>query len=391
MNILCLFQKFDFNSSTIYLDLVEALKESGHNVYILAGTSNKTDCSRVYDENGIKTAYVQLPDQFNAGKIKKGMVQLLIEPMMIKACKRHFYNEKIDLIIYPTPPITLSNVVKKLKKHYSAKTYLMLKDIFPQNAADLNMMSEGGIIFKYFKNMEKKLYAVSDRIGCMSKANIDYMKEHSDKALNDRLELFPNTVRIKDTEDIMRGKGDRINFVFGGNLGKPQAVDFLLNGIKELSDYEKAHFLIIGDGTESAKVAEFIKNNQLKNVEYHKSLPRDKYEELLKQQDVGMISLHPMFTVPNFPSRLLSYMQMSMPILAVTDKVSDIGTVITEDAKCGYFTPSDDLEKFVKTIKHICENGEELYEMGKRGREFLIENYNVKNSVKILEKAYGLN
>ena len=389
MNILCIFQKFDFNSSTIYLDLVNELRDAGHKVFVLAGTTNSVDTNKTYDVNGIKVAYVALPDQFKAGKIKKGMVQLLIEPMMIKACKKHFYSEKIDLIIYPTPPITLSNVVRKLKKHYGAITYLMLKDIFPQNAADLKMMSQSGLIFKYFKSVEEKLYQVSDHIGCMSQANISYMRDKLDPELWKRLELFPNTVKIKPFVERVSNERKVTNFVFGGNLGKPQAVDFLLKGIEALKDYEDAHFLIVGDGTESGKVAKFIENNKLKNAEYHKSLPRDEYEKLLVEQDVGLVMLHPDFTIPNFPSRILSYMQMGMPMLAVTDRVTDISSTITQMARCGYYSPSNDLNAFVRTVKTICDNKASLKELGENGRKYLEENFDVKLSVSLLEKACG--
>lgn len=221
----------------------------------------------------------------------------------------------------------------------------------------------------------------------MSDANIAYMKTHCDKQIAQKLELFPNSVRIKEIEEYDRGNDEIVKFVFGGNLGKPQAVDFLLDGIAALSDYDKAHFLIIGDGSESARVSTFISKLGLKNVNYHKSIPRDEYENILKRQDVGIISLHPDFTIPNFPSRLLSYMQMSMPVLAVTDSVTDIGSVITDKAKCGFFTNSDDLDAFVDTIKHICDNRDKLSKLGKNGRDYLIRNYNVESSVKILEKA----
>ena len=46
--------------------------------------------------------------------------------------------------------------------------------------------------------------------------------------------------------------------------------------------------------------------------------------------DVGLIFLDKRFTIPNFPSRLLSYMQASMPVLAATDVNTDIGKVIEE-------------------------------------------------------------
>ena len=82
------------------------------------------------------------------------------------------------MILYSTPPITFCGVVEYFQKRDNAKTYLMLKDIFPQNAVDLGMMKTTGakgLIYKYFRKQEKKLYAISDRIGCMSQANVEYV------------------------------------------------------------------------------------------------------------------------------------------------------------------------------------------------------------------------
>ena len=386
MKILCLFQRFSFRSSTIYLDLVEELVKKGHEVTVLAGTTENHE-NGIQSEHGCRVVYQKLPDQFKAGKIKKGLVQLLMEPMMLDQVKKYLWKDSLDMILYPTPPITLANVVKKCRKHYGALSYLMLKDIFPQNAVDLLMMREGGLLHRYFKGVENQLYRVSDVIGCMSPANIRYMEKVLSPEEHEKLELFPNTVRIKslpETNGCEKEK-DITHFVFGGNLGKPQAVDFLLAGMEALNDYDRAKFLIIGDGTESAFVEKYVREHKLFHVEYHKELPREEYEEILKMQDIGIVSLSPRFTVPNFPSRVLSYMQMGKPVLAVTDANSDIGEMIVKEAECGFFCPSDDISAFVRTIKEICENRGKLPLLGANGRRYLLEKYSVERSVAILE------
>lgn len=397
LKLLFLFQKFSFKESTIYLDLVRECARAGHEVYVLAGTSEEVDDTIVHDVDGCHVAYVTLPDQFGCGKIKKGLIQLLIEPRFLHVIYQHLWKKEIDLIVCPTPPITMAGVIAKAKKHYNCKAYLMLKDIFPQNAADLKMMSESSLVFKYFKHVEKKLYSCCERIGCMSEANVEYMKKHN-PAFSDRLEVFPNTVSIKNTDtgpqtgvesSASAGSKDKVRFIIGGNLGQPQALDFILDGISALDKegFTDAYFTIIGKGTMAQYVEDRIRDEKLSNAVYMSHLGRDEYEKMLDEQDVGILSLCSEFTIPNFPSRLLSYMQKAKPILAVTDKVTDIGKVITKDARCGYFTPSDDLPGFVDTVKKICKEKEELPALGKRGREFLIENYDVTRSVKLLEQA----
>ena len=56
-----------------------------------------------------------------------------------------------------------------------------------------------------------------------------------------------------------------------------------------------------------------------------RSLPKADYETIVASCDVGMIFLDHRFTIPNFPSRMLSYMKAKIPILAVTDPNTDVG------------------------------------------------------------------
>ncbi|MCR5526529.1 MAG: glycosyltransferase family 4 protein [Lachnospiraceae bacterium] len=388
MNVLCLFQKFSFDASTIYLDLINELKAKGHEVFVIAGTSSETiDYKSIDHQAGVNTAYVKLPDQFHTDKIRKGLIQLTIGWKMLLCAKKFFWNEKIDIIIYPTPPITLAGILPALKSHYGAVTYLMLKDIFPQNAVDLKMMSEGGLLHKYFRNMERKLYRCSDKIGCMSQANIAYVKSKNPEIPSIKLELFPNTVRILPRSEWQTKDKTCVRFVFGGNLGKPQAIDFLMEGIRRLKDFQGARFTIIGDGTEVDKVRDCIKHYRLTNVRFEKQLPRDEYEQQLSNADVGLVMLSPDFTIPNYPSRILSYMQMSKPILAVTDRVTDIHALVTYEARCGWWCASDDVDGFVEQIKKIYEERDNLTEFGENGRNYLEENFDVARSVEILENA----
>ncbi len=398
MNVLCLFQKFDPDSSTIYLDLVLALKDRGHRVMI-AACSSKEKSLRLENREGLECTYVPVPDQFNAGAVKKGLIQLTLGQKLIKCVKRYFWREKVDIIVYPTPPVTLSGILKPLKEHYGAVTYLMLKDIFPRNASDLKMMKENGLLFRYFRCRERELYRGSDVIGCMSPANIEYIRHHEGETVSAKTELFPNTVRIvpDNTEDSSRyekngepdsGEKSYVNFFFGGNLGKPQAVDFLLKGIGRLSSDETVRFTFIGSGTEEGRIRDYIDRHAFKNLRLLHELPRREYEKLLNEADIGIVSLSPLFTIPNFPSRILSYMQMAKPVFAVTDRTTDIGTLVTRDARCGFWCPSDDIDAFTETVKRIVSEKELLPEYGRRGREYLIKNFNVESSVDILERAF---
>ncbi len=162
----------------IYTDLMRKFRNEGHNVYIVTPTERR-DGRKTYviEEKGVKILSVRTLNVQKTNVIEKGIGQLSIEFLYKRAIKRYFKGVNFDLILYSTPPITFPKVIEYAKKtNPSAKTYLLLKDIFPQNAVDMGMLPKRGlkgVLYKFFRAKEKKLYALSDYIGCMSPANVE--------------------------------------------------------------------------------------------------------------------------------------------------------------------------------------------------------------------------
>ena len=397
MNILYLtISNLNLKERGLYQDLINGLKEKGHNITLVmaneARVLKKTIFSR---EDNIDVLRIKVGNLFGANFIKKGINNILIEKKFKKVIKNYLKYKKFDLILYATPPVTFANVIEYLKKQYNCKTYLMLKDIFPQNAVDIGLFKDKGIIHKFFRKKEKKLYKLSDFIGCMSKKNIEYLLKNNKEINEKKVELFPNTINISNLEEnIPLGyrkkygvKDDCILYVFGGNLGKPQGLSFLMNGIKSMENYNKAYFFIVGDGSEKEDVKNFA--NKTKNITFIDVLPKEEYESLIKECDVGILSLDYRFTIPNYPSRTLSYMDKGMPILACTDKNTDIKDLIEKEAKCGKWCYSNDIDSFKECIEYFYINKEHLKDIGLNGRIFLEENFNVKKSISILENHFN--
>ena len=61
--------------------------------------------------------------------------------------------------------------------------------------------------------------------------------------------------------------------------------------------------------------------------------------------DVGMLFLNHWLTFPDFPSQLLSYMHVKLPVLSCTDSNTDFGQVI-EDRGFGWWCESNDSDNF---------------------------------------------
>ena len=128
------------------------------------------------------------------------------------------------------------------------------------------------------------------------------------------------------------------------------------------------------------------KAKNLKNIITQDYIPREEYEKLLKEADIGLIFLDYRFTIPNIPSRTLSYFEYSIPIMAATDKNTDYKELI-ENTKSGLWCESNNLEGFKRNFNFLIENKDKRKIMGKNGRKYLEENLTTEKSIKILEEV----
>lgn len=396
MNLLFL-TLLDFNSleeNNIYTDLLRKFAKNGHNTVIISPRERRfNEETRLITEDNCKILKLKIGNIQKTGIIEKGISTLLLEAQFKSGVKKYFGDIKFDLVLYSTPPITFAGVVKYIKKRDNAKTYLLLKDIFPQNAVDIGMMTKSGVksvIYKIFRRKEKQLYKLSDYIGCMSQANVDYVIKHNPEINPERVHICPNSIevneklKIENREETRCKYGiplDKTVFVYGGNLGKPQDIPFIIECLKANEKYDNRYFVICGTGTEYPKLKKYVDESAPKNVLLINGLPKDEYESFVGCCDVGLIFLDHRFTIPNFPSRLLSYMQNSMPVLACTDPNTDIGKAITE-GQFGWWCESDNPDNFIKAVDKALDS--DLKATGEHAYMFLKDNYTAEHSYGII-------
>lgn len=296
-----------------------------------------------------------------------------------------------SLIIYCTPPVDLAAAIAKVKARTSAATYLLLKDIFPANAADLGMISRDGLAWRFFRRKEKALYAVSDHIGCMSPANKAYLEAHNPELDPSRIEVCPNSIQpTPESELLPRDKAAlaglniptaRLNLLYGGNLGKPQGIDFLIETLRATQGDSEVHVTIIGDGTEFGRLEAFKKESG-HPFTLLRRIPRQDYLTLLRSMDAGLIFLDLRFTIPNFPSRLLDYLDSCLPVLAATDCNTDIGTFLVQE-QCGLWSEAGDLPTYLANIEAL-KHEDRRRQMGRNARATLEAHFTAQRSADII-------
>lgn len=375
----------------LYTDLMDEFVVHGHRVQVVATIESLEEEPALVEENGIQVLRVPSGKIRKTSYARKILSLISLGPKMRSAINKYVGKHTFDLILGATPPITLSGLYVFLKRKYNAPFYLMLKDIWPQGSVDLGVIRNYGPAWQFFRIHEVRLYKTADYIGCMSPKGREYLISKNRFLNRTKVEICPNAIKPTKESQFPDATGirekynipvDACVFIFSGNLGIGHGLHFLLDVIRMLKDYSNAYFIIGGAGTQYNYLKKEFEKDPPPNAFLYNWLPREDFEQILMTSDVGLILLYK-YTSPQFPSRLLSYLNYSKPVLCAINTETDMGAIV-EQEKCGISTLHGDHPSFVGAVKYFSENPSARKEMGVNGRSLLLNNYTAAHSFKTI-------
>jgi len=249
-----------------------------------------------------------------------------------------------------------------LKKVCGCKSYLVLRDLFPQWAIDQGLINHGSFIEKYFRYFENLNYNAADHIGLMSERNKSSFDDltanvYSTSVLRNWSSYMP--VKPYDNDISYRSKlglNDKIIYFYGGNIGHAQNMENLMRLVKGMRSFQQAHFLFVGQGDEVELINKLAYDWELNNFTYCPSVSQDDFKYLLSEVDVGLFSLANSHSTHNFPGKLLGYMVQSLPILGSVNPGNDLLDIITDYGAGDVFINGDDENLLNACIAYLDTN-----------------------------------
>jgi len=369
-------------------ELAIELKADGHVVTVITPLAEIKELYELLYLDEIRILRFKSGSIKNTGKIKRAINESLLSLKAWWYLKKFFLNEKQDLIIYYSPSIFWGLLVRKLKKLWKARSFLILRDFFPQWVVDNGMLKEKSIITKYFRIFEKINYNSADRIGLQSPANIlQFQKSHGSNYKIELLYNWASDLPAITANYPYRKKmniENKIVFFYGGNIGHAQDMENILKLAKSLLNFPDAHFVLVGVGDEVELVKQRIKDYSLKNMDLLEPVGQEEFKKLLSEFDIGLFSLHKNHTTHNFPGKVLGYMVQGMPILGCVNPGNDLKSVI-EEANAGFVSISGDEDSFLKNAISLLDS-EVRKEKGINSKKLLREKFSVSAACKTILK-----
>lgn len=387
MNILFSFISLPhLSESSVFNDLIKEFKKQGHNIKVVA-PSNPSSKKGINIEAGIEVLRFTT-DQltYNSSNIKKGIAYIKFTYQILFAIHKHFRKQNFDLIIAHSLPPEIALVIKFLKKKYRAKFYLMLCEYIWQDSVSLGFIRKGGIIHKYYQYLEKTIIKSADYIGSPSQGNIDFTLKYYPWVINKNIHILHYTqypIKLQTGNEDITSKynlKDKFVVMYGGNMSIAQKIDNVIDLAESCLDHKDIVFLLLGRGPVINAIKEDVKNRLLDNIMFIDFMPKEEYNNLLSICDIGLVSLNEKLAIPNIPSKTLSYFNLSIPVVASIDPITDYGHYL-EKAGAGLWSYAGDTKKFKENILKLYSSPQLRKQMGENGYQFYLDHM-------LPEKAY---
>lgn len=313
-------------------DFAREMVRQGHGLTVMLPTSDMMEPWRLDRWERVEVLRLRTPKMKDVGYVRRTLAEALMPFLMRRRlAESSLRDSSWDGVIWYSPSIFFGPFVGGLKRSSSAKGYLIVRDIFPQWAADMGLMGRG-LPYRCFDAVARFQYSVADVIGVQSEGNLSYFCD-SARVGGGRLEVLPNWLgppgdsmcRIRVAETALSG---RTIFVYAGNMGIAQGVRVFVELAGRFADRDDVGFIFVGRGSEVGVIRSMIRDRKIDNALVFDEIDPDEVADLYAQCHVGLVALDPRHKSHNIPGKFLTYIQSGLPVLASINAGNDLTGLI---------------------------------------------------------------
>ncbi len=313
-------------------DLSREFVRQGHSLTVMLPASGLNTPWSLEDFDGVQVLRLRAPKTKDINYVSRTINEFLMPFAMLRNLRNSpLAQEHWDGVVWYAPSIFLGPIANALKNASRCKGYLIIRDIFPEWAADMGLMGRG-LPYKFFKAVANYQYSVADVIGIQTQGNHTYFANRP----TDSVEVLQNWLAeapdVGCSISVAGGPlAGRTIFVYAGNMGVAQGMDIVLNLAERLSTRHDVGFVFVGRGSDAQRLRDDAKTRNLDNVLFYDEIDPTEIAGLYAQCHVGIVALDPRHKTHNIPGKFLSYMQSGLPVLASINSGNDLEELIQRE------------------------------------------------------------
>lgn len=291
-------------------------------------------------------------------------------------------------VIYYSPTIFWGPLVRVLKRRTGCASFLILRDIFPKWAVDSGVLRRG-VAYRILRHFELVQYRAADTIGIQMERDGEYFRAELPQFVKKLVPLFNwSVVEPPASNRAFReahGLAGSTLCLYGGNCGRAQRLENLIDVASLLADRPDLHFALIGDGSDVDSIRTKIESKRLRNIRWYGSLPQDEFAGVVADADIGLIFLDPNLQTNNFPGKLLAYMRSGIPVVAGVNEGAEILDLIN-DSGIGFASRADRHEELAGALSRLADDAALRQKMGRRAAALLRDRYSADAAGRTIAK-----
>lgn len=365
-------------------DLAVEMQRLGHKPVVIVPTVNLADNWAVEAADGVTLLRIRAPKTRDIGYMRRTIREFSLPFLIIYGLRKSpFARTPWDVVAWYSPTIFFGPLIWYLKLSSRCRTYLILRDLFPEWAVDLGLMRRG-LVYSFYKGVANIQYAVADTIGVQTESNLAYMESWR-KCSGKRLEVLLNwqtpAQNIGSSIDIASTSlAGRKIAVYIGNMGIAQGMDILVDLAEILRHRVDIGFLFVGRGSEVARLKERVRTGGLTNTLFFDEVDSREIPGLMSQCFIGLLALDPRHKTHNIPGKFLTYLLAGLPVLARVNQGTDLMQLIN-DERVGRAFDSASPRPLHEFLERVILNPAEYESMSRRGRALAKRMFSSTNAV----------
>ncbi|MDL1892311.1 glycosyltransferase family 4 protein [Sphingobacteriales bacterium CHB3] len=379
--------------STSYLmtDLAKQLKSIGHDVTVLTTSPHYNIDREAVKRQNMKSRWFGLLGRSDLDGIDVWHVRIPMKGQRVYSRVfdylyfhkmslfiGFFFLKKHDLVLTPSPPLTMGLVGWLLGWKMNAPYVYNIQEIYPDFAINQGLI-RNPLLIKFLRWIESVVYAKSAKIVSISQWFNDIVVRRN--VPKEKLEVIPNFVDTELYHPLPRDNWfarehnllDKFVVLYGGNIGLSQDWEALLHTAAELSVLP-IEFVLVGDGAVSKWLRAEVETRQLRNIRFLGYQPRQMMAMANASSDVCMIPMKSNTTIDTFPSKIYTILACGKAVIVQADPNSELEWLMKK-VDCGYVAVPDDARSFTDAVRAAYENRGSLQEKGRRGLELVRAQY----------------
>ena len=374
------------SASFMLKELSKSFLSKGHKITVITFSNEIKDSVSLESINGVSVIRLKVSNP-KFSKVRRALIELSYSRKIITYIKQHDIGD-IDGVIFFSPSIFFGRAVSLIKKFYSVKSYLIVRDIFPDWLVKIKQLKKGPIYY-FFKIFEYINFNSANFIGTESVADIKHVKNLiGKKPINieqlrnwfSEAEAHPES---SEREELL--SNSKLNLLYGGSLGLAQnIIDFLR--ILEKQDIAKSfNIIIVGSGEQKIALEEFSRNSTL-DITITQMMERNDYFNLVKKSDAGLVILDRNLEANNYPGKSFDYMSFKKPLICFLHEDNEFGHLV-EKEDFGYFIKANDTDSFLKNLDSFSHDAKNRNKKGENSYKYLKKYFTVDRASKqIIER-----